>query len=858
MRREKIRQSTSLVRSVPLFSLLVPLGFAVIMWWVSSSPAMMLFALMGPVAMVASMADGWRQNRAAQRAATEDAEKARSEIERQRSAESESEAERARRRHPSLADLLHHGFSRPIAGGGLPNTASPGRCRIGLDPERRPVLIPMDARLCIVGDPEDSRRVARGITLTRTWMGAGVDIGAVLNVTARAAIPPDVSLVLTLGEHGWAELTDVQAPLEAVAVLIDEMSEAQVARARQILESTRRVRFRPPTLGELRDTLTREPEDPARSGIAGILGWRDPELDSLAGLRPVCLEIGGEVPHVLVAGATGSGKTETLVALLATMAAAYSPEDFRFAIIDFKGGGGFTRVAPLAHNAGITTDLDGDDVLRALAGIRTEMELREGTLRGAGCTDVSALPASLHLARLLIVIDEFRALCDAVPDARRIVADVAARGRALGMHLAVATQRAAGAFGDDLLVNAQTRLCLTPVADDDARYLLGQSAPPSNNVEERTRLLLVRRASGHVESVHPVRVDAVTLDEARRWNARSPDDEWRLWWPALPRTLSQKQLNAFFAANGETERGCIIGLRQDTRTTRWSVFTFVPERDGSLWVVGAPRSGKTTLLRIIAHRATHAQVVIVPPEPAFAWDALVALAHACDVRAEQETVVVIADGIDAILRSTPEDALDDLVSALERIAREGPRRGLFLVLSSSGDEPLLSTVIRHMGLRIDLGNRYPGRGTVGRDEIQVTQLPEFAGTGTGRLSPREQHALASLPEVLRGRRAVVFTQTPELWESNRHVGDYRSSSDARAPAYVDLDILTPDQALSLTDEMRRRLRTEPVVWHGVARIAARYIGRDARRIPPPHPDSVVVLEDDDTYVRASLSVSPSV
>ena len=160
--------------------------------------------------------------------------------------------------------------------------------------------------------------------------------------------------------------------------------------------------------------------------------------------------------------------------------------------------------------------------------------------------------------------------------------------------------------------------------------------------------------------------------------------------------------------------------------------------------------------------------------------------------------------------------------------------------------------------RIDLGNRYPGRGTVGRDEIQVTQLPEFAGTGTGQLSPREQHAIFALPEVLRGRRAVVFTQPPELWESNRHVGVAGSSSDARAADCGDLDILTPDQALSLTDEMRRRLRTEPLVWHGVARIAARYIGRDARRIPPPHPDSVVVLEADDTYVRASLSVSPSV
>jgi hypothetical protein len=67
-----------------------------------------------------------------------------------------------------------------------------------------------------------------------------------------------------------------------------------------------------------------------------------------------------------------------------------------------------------------------------------------------------------------------------------------------------------------------------------------------------------------------------------------------------------------------------------------------------------------------------------------------------------------------------------------------------------------------------------------------------------------------------------------------------------------LDALTPEQALTLSDEMRRRVRQEPLVLHGVARIAARYVGRDVHRIPPPLVDSVVVLEADDSYVRAAL------
>jgi hypothetical protein len=141
-------------------------------------------------------------------------------------------------------------------------------------------------------------------------------------------------------------------------------------------------------------------------------------------------------------------------------------------------------------------------------------------------------------------------------------------------------------------------------------------------------------------------------------------------------------------------------------------------------------------------------------------------------------------------------------------------------------------------LRIDLGSRYPGRGSVsgavGGDAIQLTS--------SAGLIRADRDPLPTLPEVLRGRRAVVLTNAPEVWQANQ-------TSDATPML---LDALTPEQALTLSDEMRRRVRQEPLVWHGVARIAARYVGRDVHRIPPPLVDSVVVLESDDTYVRAAL------
>jgi S-DNA-T family DNA segregation ATPase FtsK/SpoIIIE len=825
------------------------------MWWVSSSPAMMLFALMGPVAMVASVADARRQSRAAQHTASEDATTAQAENEQKQAQEDAREAARARRQHPSLADLLEHGHPRLVASDIAASTPPPSLFRLGLDPGRRPVLIPLDARVCVVGSPQATQRVARAVAVTRAWVGHGAEAGSVSEATDRAAIPAETSLVLALGERGWAELTDVRTPLDAVVVLVDEVSEAHATRAGRELEASRALRHAPPPLRDLRDMVTQnlsgddnDFQSPENSHVRGILGWSD----ALTGPTPVWTELSDEVPHMLVAGATGSGKTETLVALLASMAAAHPPESFRFAVIDFKGGGGFTRVAPFAHNAGITTDLDGDDVLRALAGIRTEMARREAILRDAGRTDISALPAELRVPRLLMVIDEFRALCDAVPDARRIVADVASRGRALGMHLAVATQRAAGAFGDDLLVNAQTRLCLLPVADDDARYLLGAVVSPAPAGEVAvTRLLYVRRPSGRLEAVHPVCVDADTLDAAGRWTANAEPDNWRLWWPELPHELSAAAVRDVAHSEGASAGEILLGLRQDSRTTRWSVLDYVPERDGALWVAGGPRSGKTTLLQNITEAVSHLQhtrhretpagggeegswpVLMVPGNAALAWDALISASRACEHPPTQQPQLVIVDGLDAIVRSTPDDALDDLVAALERIAREGPRQGRFLVFSTSGDEPSLSAVTRHVRLRITLGSRYPGRGSVGGDAVQLTSSAGFIRAG--------RDPLPTLPEVLRGRRAVVLTNAPEVWQANQ-------TSDATPML---LDALTPEQALTLSDEMRRRVRQEPLVWHGVPRIAARYVGRDVHRIPPPLVDSVVVLEADDSYVRAA-------
>ena len=819
---------------------------------------MMLFALMGPIAMGASLLDARRQSAAARRAAAEEAQQVADEAESQRRAERERDAATARRQHPSLADLLDSGHRPPTV-----RTATPQHVRVGLDRDKRPVLVPLDSRLCVIGESAAAVRASRSLSLVCAWHSGRERRDDVTSVRNMSEIPASTSLTVTLADDGWATLTDVRTPLDTVPVLLDELSDAHATAIRRELSRVHSVRLAPPTLDDLCRThaagSTGDMTLDATRDVSGIVGWRD----AVSGPVDVTLSLEHDGPHFLIAGATGSGKTETLVALIASMAARHDPARFRFAVIDFKGGGGFVRVAGLPHSAGITTDLDGDDVLRALVGIRVDMERREELLRECGRTDIAHVPADRALPRLLIVVDEYRALCEQVPDARRIMTDVAARGRALGVHLALASQLAAGAFSDDLIVNAQTRLCLTPVGDDDARYLLGVSIPHPQAVGKPSeRQLLLRRRTGEVETVLPVCADALTLARATQIRIDAGEEDvpvgrgseadrpnaWRLWWPELPRTLSDRTMADSLELNALASGVVRLGLRQDARTTRWLALDYSPTRDGSLAVVGGPRSGKSTLLDHLATSTVATDVV--PRHPALAWDVLTSRARRLKRAAGVPAAVIVVDGLDAILRDTPDEYGDDLIAALETIARDGPRRGTFIAFSASTDEARLSPFVRHVSTRLTLDKRIPGRGLLDGDTVQVLRPVEekaehdddgVHGTGQG-VDDERNPDLPALDDVLAGRRAVVVTENPELWTDVSRAGD-------DAPT---LDVLTPDQALSVSEDMRRRLRVEPVVWHGVSRLAARYVGRDPRLIPPPLKNGVVVLEADDTVKRAAL------
>lgn len=208
--------------------------------------------------------------------------------------------------------------------------------------------------------------------------------------------------------------------------------------------------------------------DPGASWEAAA-GWGVP-LGRDARGRPVTFDLVADGPHLLVAGTTGSGKSELLQSLVLGLTARRSPRDVALALVDFKGGASFGACGRLPHVVGQVTDLDPGLAGRALAGLRAELRRREHVLARHGAADLADLPPGVPDAppRLVVVVDEFRALADDLPDFLPGLLRVAAQGRSLGVHLVLATQRPAGAVSADVRANVSARIALRVVDAADS------------------------------------------------------------------------------------------------------------------------------------------------------------------------------------------------------------------------------------------------------------------------------------------------------------------------------------------------------------------------------------------------------
>lgn len=186
-------------------------------------------------------------------------------------------------------------------------------------------------------------------------------------------------------------------------------------------------------------------------------------------------------PHGLVAGTTGSGKSETLQTYILSLALNYSPDDVGFLLVDFKGGGMANLFTDLPHTLGQISNLSGAQVRRAMISIKSENLRRQRVLSEHGVNNINAYTrllknneATVPMPHLFIIIDEFAELKREEPEFMAELISVAQVGRSLGVHLILATQKPGGVVDDNIRSNSKFKLCLRVQDKQDSSEMLGK------------------------------------------------------------------------------------------------------------------------------------------------------------------------------------------------------------------------------------------------------------------------------------------------------------------------------------------------------------------------------------------------
>jgi S-DNA-T family DNA segregation ATPase FtsK/SpoIIIE len=380
---------------------------------------------------------------------------------------------------PDEADTLARSLLATAASRSGPafGAFSPSEGNGGTDPV---ILVVVDGATLLEGRP---------CPLRELLAGSSVPCGGIV-VTER--LPALCTSILSVRPDGTGHLKRVTTGEEIPGILVTGTPARQARKLALAL-----ARFEDPELrvdgAGLPDKISLLPllELSETSGAAVAERWRSTagalRVGAVLGVteRDVfSIDLDDDGPHGLIAGTTGSGKSELLRTLIASMAVGTDPEHLTFALVDYKGGGALDECARLPHVVGLVTDLDEQLGERALRCMEAELRHREHALRDVGLGHVreyqrlrdTGRPDLEPMPRLVVVIDEFATLVKALPDFVDSLVSIAQRGRSLGMHLIMATQRPAGSVNDAIKNNVKLRIALRLESASDSDDVIDDPA----------------------------------------------------------------------------------------------------------------------------------------------------------------------------------------------------------------------------------------------------------------------------------------------------------------------------------------------------------------------------------------------
>lgn len=701
---------------------LAPIIVSLVMYGILQSPYVLIFAVFGPVFGIANVIDqriGRRRRfRRAQAEFALDCERVREEINRAH----ERVRDRRNRLHPSARTIIHGGARPGIAirlgvstatsglrasGGnrqlqeevfrieGMPFVTEARALFVSGDPLRLEAFVRamvvqiwscrIAEPVCLIGNELDqviTQLGACGISIAETVGAADFRIEAVDDASNNTygSGEEDAMYIHIDDEQGGAIATAADG--SRLAFRPDSLSSTEfiqwlprLARAR---DRAARAEHSLPERVYLRDIIARNTEHRSESTTSEGDARASLRADFLVGDEGlVSVDLVRVGAHALISGTTGSGKSELLISWIASLCHNYSQDEIAVLGLDFKGGATFSAIQHLPQCRGVVTDLDGDEAKRVALSLHAEVRRREQVLRVAGVRDITELAPGL-LTRLVVVVDEFQAMVQSHPDLMEIVVDLAARGRSLGVHLMLCTQRATGTFPESLLANCSVRIALRVEQSSDSITMVGNADAAALPREPRGRALLKigGRSASCVQVAQTEEPDVLAIARAKG-NISAPAAP--LWYPPLP---AQLPLNAIAADSQNTdEPGENIAFGRVDQPELQRQENAALRVGEHLYVVGGRRSGRTTALQTIreAARRNGWQTYALEPKVEAAWD-LVQLLRA---GTWNTPYLITIDDVDILEASFADDHRTAWMSDLLALLRMAKQRGITIVLSAT-------------------------------------------------------------------------------------------------------------------------------------------------------------------------------